>query len=318
MPDHVTIEPVADGVWAALHRAGGWAVGNAGIVDLGGATLLFDACLTPQAFAEVVAASRELTGREPTYLALSHFHNDHVRGAQLLPDVPLLATRRTRALLDTLGRDELESDLEHAEAQAELARAMRDDAEPVKRAAGTYFVPYWEGLAASASQITLRLPDVTFEESLELHGSRRSAVVRSLGPSHTGDDAILYVPDAGVVFCGDLLFVRAHPYLADGDPDGLDRALEELARLPAARFVPGHGPVGGHDEVAAMQRHLAGLRETAQRLVADGAAPDVIEALLPVGDARTWEFAFPFYRANVRYLVRRASAASVAPVAAGS
>jgi hypothetical protein len=40
---HVRIEAVADGVWAVLHREGGWAVANAGIVDLGDATLLFDA-----------------------------------------------------------------------------------------------------------------------------------------------------------------------------------------------------------------------------------------------------------------------------------
>jgi cyclase len=44
---HFTLEPLADGVWAAIHRVGGWAVGNAGIVDLGDATLLFDAFLTP-------------------------------------------------------------------------------------------------------------------------------------------------------------------------------------------------------------------------------------------------------------------------------
>lgn len=32
---HFTIEKIADGVFAVFHRAGGWAISNSGIVDLG-------------------------------------------------------------------------------------------------------------------------------------------------------------------------------------------------------------------------------------------------------------------------------------------
>jgi cyclase len=304
---HVSIEPLADGVWAAIHRPGGWAVGNAGIVDLGGATLLFDACITPDAFEDVVAASVELTGRPPTYLALSHYHNDHIRGAQLLPGTPLLATRRTRELIDTLGREELDSDLEHAEGEWRRFEAMAGGDDPMRRAFAATFTSYWEGLAVTAPSIELQLPTVTFEGTLGLHGSRRGAELVSLGAAHTGDDAVLWIPDAGVVFCADLLFVRSHPYLADGDPDGLERALVEVEQLGAERCVPGHGPVGGSADVVTMQRHVAALRETAARLLREGRSADEVSDLLPDDATRDWEFVVPFYAANLRFLMERVS-----------
>lgn len=121
----------------------------------------------------------------------------------------------------------------------------------------------------------------TFARRLTLHGTRRRAEFVSLGPAHTGDDAVLVLPDDGVVFCGDLLFVACHPYLPDGDPERWRDALDVLLGFGAARYVPGHGPVGG---------------------------PDSVEDLLPDDASLDWAYAFPFYRANLRFLLERLEA----------
>jgi cyclase len=154
--------------------------------------------------------------------------------------------------------------------------------------------------------VTLRLPTVAFEERLEFHGSRRSARVISLGAAHTPDDAVLVLEDDGVVFCGDLLFVRSHPYLADGDPDGWLRALDALAAHGPARYVPGHGPVGSLADVVALADHIRGLQATAAQLHRDGARDDDVAALLPHDASADWDFAYPFYRSNLRFLLGRA------------
>jgi len=307
---HFTLEPLADGVWAAIHRVGGWAVGNAGIVDLGDATLLFDAFLTAAAADDLAAAALALTGRGPDVIVLSHFHNDHIRGAQVFPGVPVVATRATRTLIDTLGRDELASDLEHAAPQRDRAAAMADADDPARRAYAAYFEPYWAGLAASAPGVTLRLPTIAFDDRLEIHGSRRTALVRSLGAAHTPDDAILVLEDDGVVFCSDLLFVRSHPYLADGDPDGWLRALDTLAAYGGSRFVPGHGPVGTEAAVRALAEHIRSLHTTAAGLHRDGASDDDVADLLPLDATAAWDFAYPFYRSNLRFLLARERARS--------
>jgi len=292
-------------VWACVHRAGGWAVGNAGIVDLGGATLVFDAGLTPEAGEELGAAARTLTGRAPTLLLLSHFHNDHLRGFEALPDVPLVASEATRALVDTLGREELASDLEHGVARLAETRALAHDDDPLRRACARTFVPYWEALVATAPRVALRLPEVTFGGRLRFRGRRRSADFVSLGSGHTPDDAVLVLPDDGVVFCGDLLFVAAHPYLADGDPNGWLRALGVLKGFGAARYVPGHGPVGTAADLDALSAHIAGLQATAEGLHRAGVLASDLGDPHPEDAAATWEFAFPFYRANLRFLLRR-------------
>ncbi len=311
LPDpsrHFTLEPLADGVWAAIHRVGGWAVGNAGIVDLGDATLLFDAFLTPDAADDLAATALALTGRPPAAVVLSHYHNDHIRGAQVFPGVPVVATRATRRLIDTLGRDELASDLEHAASQRARTAAMADADDPAHRTYAAYFEPYWAGLVASAPNVTLRLPTVTFDDRLEIHGSRRTARVISLGAAHTPDDAVLVLEDDGVVFCSDLLFVGSHPYLADGDPDGWLRALDTLGGYGPARFVPGHGPVGTHADVGALADHIRELQATAARLHRDGASDDDVAELLPRDTSAAWDFAYPFYRSNLRFLLGRARA----------
>jgi cyclase len=305
---HFSLEPLTEGVWAALHRHGGWAVGNAGVIDLGDATLLFDAFLSADAARDLAAVARALTGRSPSSLVLSHYHNDHVRGAEVFPDATLIATTRTRELIDTLGREELASDREHSEAQLARVVAMADDDDPRIRSFAASFTPYWECLVASAPHATLRLPEVTFERTLTLHGSRRTAQIVSLGAAHTPDDAILVLPDDGVVFCSDLLFVGCHPFLADGDPDGWMGALAALAAYAPARFVPGHGPVGSAADVEALARHIRELGATAERLHGEGATIDDLERLLPTDDSAAWEFAYPFYRSNVRFLLGRARA----------
>lgn len=303
--EHFRIEQVGEGVWAAIHRPGGWAVGNAGIVDLGDVTLVFDATITPEAGADLRQAAVALTGRAPDYVALSHYHNDHVRGAQSFPDAVLVSSAATRSSIGTLGRDELASDLEHGSTRLAQARvdAASDDARI--RASGDAFVPYWEALVATAPKVNLRLPDLTFGNHAAWHGSRRTAEIISLGAAHSPDDAVLFLPQDGIAFCGDLLFVASHPYLADGDPEGWLAALEHLAALEASVFVPGHGPIGSRGSIATLSQHIHGLLADAERLRRDHVAPEVVENAMPDDESVSWEFAFPFYRANLRFLLRR-------------
>ncbi len=67
----------------------------------------------------------------------------------------------------------------------------------------------------------------------------------------------------------DLLFVGCHPYLADGDPIQLLKALMSLSQLNATCFVPVHGPIGT-STISIMLRMLEHCLDTAHRLVEEG------------------------------------------------
>ena len=126
---------------------------------------------------------------------------------------------------------------------------------------------YYQGLVEALPQLRLQMPGITFDGSMELHGKRQSARLVAFAGGHTGDDAVLDLPQAGVIFMSDLLFVGFHPYLADGDPIKLRQALEALSQLPAQRFVPGHGAVGSLADVRLLIEYIDDCSAIAKELV---------------------------------------------------
>lgn len=302
---HFTLDRLTDGVWAALHRPGGDATGNAGIVDLGDATLVFDAFLTPRAGRDLAAAARELTGRDAAYVIASHYHNDHVRGASAFGGATLVASSATRDLLDTLGREELELDRTNAAVRVDRLRRVLADGAPADREYAEFFLPYWEAILASLPEAAVRLPDLAFDQRLTFHGTARTAVLERVGPAHTPDDSVLLLPDDRIAFVSDLLFVGCHPFLPDGDPDAWIRVLQAADAWGADRVVPGHGRVGTPADVDLQLAYLLGLQREAARRVEAGepidpdAPPSAPEAF------GGWFFERPFYASNLAFLMER-------------
>ena len=66
---------------------------------------------------------------------------------------------------------------------------------------------------------------------------------------------MVLVPESDVLFAGALCCFGVTPLAFDGDPGAWADTLDELADL-ATTIVPGHGPVGGADEVRALQGYL--------------------------------------------------------------
>ena len=238
-------------------------MGNAGIVDLGDRTVVFDAFMTPQAGAELRIAAEALTGRRPELLVLSHAHNDHAWGSVAFPDVPLLSTAAARDELAAFGP----AGLVHWQASAV------SDA-PVTRNDAAFFLPYWQSIAAVVPTLELRLPDLAIEGRLAIHGTTRRAEVVPVGRAHGAGDCVLVLPDDGIAFAGDVLFVRCHPYLGDGDIGTLRETLGLLEQTGATTLVPGHGPVGGPAEIGVLLRYL----DDVERLAATGPETAMPEA----------------------------------------
>jgi cyclase len=84
-------------------------------------------------------------------------------------------------------------------------------------------------------------PTVTFRDAYEVAvGSTSVRLV--VGPAHTGGDVIARVPDEGVVFAGDVVFVGAHPAVWAGSVPGWAKACQTIPDTGAATIVGGHGP----------------------------------------------------------------------------
>ena len=63
---HFKIEKLSDGIYAAIHSFGGYAICNSGIVDLGDKVLVFDTFLTVEAAKDLRKAAESITGKKVT------------------------------------------------------------------------------------------------------------------------------------------------------------------------------------------------------------------------------------------------------------
>lgn len=86
-------------------------------------------------------------------------------------------------------------------------------------------------------------------------GSRTVELVE-VGPAHTDGDVIVHVPDAGVVYTGDILFADDHPIMWTGPAENWIAACDLIISTGAQHIVPGHGAVVGPDYVSLFRSYL--------------------------------------------------------------
>jgi glyoxylase-like metal-dependent hydrolase (beta-lactamase superfamily II) len=277
---------------------------NAGIVDLGDRTLVFDSGATPRAGRELYSAATKLTKRPPKYLVVSHYHNDHIRGSQVFPGAVEFGTTLTRKLIATKGQAELKWDRDNAASQLAEMKLLIKSNDDSDREFGAFFLHYWKGILASIPEIKLRLPDVTFDNKLTFQGTKRVVQLIAFSNGHCESDCVLFLPQERILFCGDLLFVKCHPYLGHGNPVKLISILNQLAGMKARVFVPGHGPLGQRKHVDELQSYIRTLSGQARKVLRKGGTEKEAEGQ-PLPDTfADWTLSRLFYKSNMRHIFR--------------
>ena len=229
---------VADGVFFAAAEP---ASVNIGLVVGPSGSLVIDTGSSPHQGAEIRAAAEAFAGVPVTGVLVTHWHYDHLFGLAGFDGLPSWGHED---LSSWLGREEA------AQAAAELGFDVADLVAPV------------HGFALA------RVLDA---------GGRRVEALH-FGPAHTETDVIAYVPDANLIFTGDLLESAGPPvfgpdtHLKDWPSavDGILGLVDEHTVL-----VPGHGPV--MDRMAGFQQRaeISGLYGQAEYLVKQGVGIDI-------------------------------------------
>jgi len=93
----------------------------------------------------------------------------------------------------------------------------------------------------------------------------------------------VFIPDANVVFAGDLLWHDMVPNLIDASTQPWIDTLSTLTRNePNATFVPGHGDVGNAQDVGAFRDYLVTLRKLVSDAQARGQSGEALaDAIIP-------------------------------------
>lgn len=304
---HFTLELLAPGVYAAIATDTGAACANAGIIDLGGKTLIFDTFLSPIAAQDLLKAAGELTGNPVTHIVNSHFHNDHIRGNQVFPaSVEIISTKNTLESIARIEPEQITWELQNvpmllANTQAALAK----ETDFYRRRDLILQLAYYKAINESDHLLTTRLPTLTFEHKLTIRGTRRSIDVLDIGGGHTSGDCLVVLPDERVAFAGDLVSIGMHPYLPDGSPDEWLETLQRLDSLSVETIVPGHGPVGRKSDIAIMKDYIKAIQKLANAMSYQGKGRESSTPPVP-SQFRTWTRTQNFIQ-SVRFLVGRIS-----------
>lgn len=266
------LHELGDGLFAYLQPDGGWGWSNAGLVTTDDGSLLVDTLFDLSLTREMLRAMRGITSTRPIGVAVNtHGNGDHCFGNQLLPaSTRIVASAAAVADMREAPPERLQ-DLVKADLAPELADYLH-----------RIFAPFrFDG-------IELRLPDQVFEGELEIRVGARLVRLVELGPAHTSGDAVAYVPDAGVAFTGDILFVGGTPIVWAGPVSRWLSACDHLLASGAELFVPGHGPVTDRTGVQRMQGYLRFVRDQAAQRHAAGMSSEEAAQDIELGEFGQW------------------------------
>ena len=298
--DDFQLIKVADGVYAAIAKPGGLASGNAGFVIGDDGVLIFDTFFSPAVLEELIGEIQALTKLPIKFAVNSHYHLDHTGGNQVLAarGVPIFARDNVLKWQTTKNKRFLPAAAELQKRRGDAVKQLSDTPadQTDKRTQFERQISRYDALAA----ITLTNPTATFSSGLvRLYLGKREVVLATL-PGHTGGDVFAYVPDANVVFTGDLGWSRTLPNLVDATVSDWVPTLDQiLTQYPTAMFVPGHGNVAAASEISNFRDYLADLKVRVKQAIAEGLTVDQAKEQLKLPE-KYKSFAFQnFAKPNV-------------------
>jgi glyoxylase-like metal-dependent hydrolase (beta-lactamase superfamily II) len=106
---------------------------------------------------------------------------------------------------------------------------------------------------------------------------------------------VVIVPDANIVFGGDLIWQKHLPNLIDATTSDWVKTLEKLlADHPSATFVSGHGDVATPQDVRDFHDYLVALREDIAKTQAAGkSGQELVDAVTAQLKDKYGQLAFP-------------------------
>ncbi len=186
---------------------------NTGVIVGDDGVMIVDAQATPVMAQGVIDRVRRVTDKPIRYVLLTHYHAVRVLGASAYAGAEILASDATRALIVERGQQDMDSEI------GRFPRLFR----------------------AVESIPGLTWPSITFPTEMSVWLGKREVRIAFIGRAHTAGDVVAYVPDANIVFSGDLVEYHSACYCGDAHFKDWSGTLDRLAAYKARALVPGRG-----------------------------------------------------------------------------
>ncbi|WP_405137185.1 MBL fold metallo-hydrolase [Nocardia sp. NBC_01388] len=199
------------GVHAYLQSPGGWCVSNAGVIAGGDGALVIDTLATESRARRLREIVDGLAPGPARTIVNTHHHGDHNFGNH------------------EFGR--AATVIAHEQARIEMQQT------------GLALTAIWPGV--QWGQVRVTLPTVTFADRIAVHIGEHRVELIHVGPAHTTNDVVVWLPERRILFAGDVVMAGVTPFVLFGSISGSLEALAELRALEPETVIGGHGPIAG-------------------------------------------------------------------------
>ena len=225
------LEELSDGIFAYIQLDGSWFLNNTGFVTSPDGVIVIDSTGTESRAKAFHAAVRGQTDLPLRALINTHSHGDHTFGNFVFtPDCAIVGQELCREAV-------LATDVEGTK----------------QRFPGGDF-----------GEIEIAAPFLTFEERMNVYAGDLKIELIHMGPAHTPNDIVAWIPERKVLFAGDLIFNQGTPFALQGSVNGWLVALDRMETLRPETIVPGHGPVAGPEVIGDVRNYLRFIANTAR------------------------------------------------------
>lgn len=242
------LREISPDVYACLQKDEGLGTSNSGLVNRGGG-LVVDTFWDLPHTREMIAQYARVWTAPARRVVNTHHNGDHCWGNQLFEGAEIIGHRMCAA---SFGKD----------APPDFLQMIRN--------AGSSDDPAIADFARKLARwdfegVRLTPPTTVFDDDLSLDLDGIPVHLIYVGPAHTLGDVIVHLPEAGIVFTGDVLFRLCTPIGWEGTTDRWIAALDEIVALDPKVIVPGHGPLCGVEGPKEMKAYLQYVRGESRR-----------------------------------------------------